>query len=82
MNDENQESNKATDDTLAVTGKEDTDLPTKSSFVLKRLWQTYNHNFLISLGLQYFNQNIMVTMGTLAAYDLLSNRYGMEPAEV
>jgi hypothetical protein len=70
------------DDTPAVKEKEDPDLPPKSSFVLKRLWQTYNHNFLVSLGLQYFNQNLTITMGFLAAYDILANRYGMEPEEV
>ena len=28
-----------------------------------RLWKTYDHNMLLALGLQYFNQSLTVTMG-------------------
>lgn len=54
----------------------------KEAFFLTRIWNLYNRNFLVSLALQYFSQNLTISMGFLVVYDLLKNRYGMEPSEV
>ena len=40
-----------------------------------RLWYNYDHNMLISLFLQYFNQNLVISMGLLVIYDILANKY-------
>ena len=37
---------------------------------------------LVSLFLQYFNQNLVISMGILVIYDILSNKYGLEPDQL
>ena len=51
-----------------------------SSWLLCRLFATYDTHFLLSLGLQYFN-NGMKVMLTLAFLDIFKNEFSLEPAE-
>ena len=51
----------------------------KGEWLLPRLWNTYDRNMLLSLALQYFNQNLTISMAFLAIYDLFKNKYGMQP---
>ena len=48
-------------------------------WILSRLWKTYDHNMLVATGLQYFVQNLTISMGFLAVYDALKNTYKLEP---
>ena len=50
-----------------------------STWLLCRLFATYDTHFLLSLGLQYFN-NGMKVMLTLAFLDIFKNEFGLEPA--
>ena len=60
--------------------KKDNEPPeSKGSWLLPRLWNTYDRNMLLSLALQYFNQNMTISMAFLAIYDLFKNKYGMQP---
>ena len=49
------------------------------SWILMRLWKTYDHNFLMCVGLNYFVQLFTISMGYLAVYDALKNTYDMQP---
>ena len=37
---------------------------------------------LLSLFLQYFNQNLTISMGILVVYDILADRYKVEPSQL
>ena len=54
----------------------------KGTWIGARLYYNYDHNMLMSLFLQYFNQNLIISMGLLVIYDILSNEYKLEPAEL
>ena len=47
---------------------------------LPRIFSTYDKAFLVSLGLQYFNNGVKVMTG-LAFLDMFKNKYDMSPAE-
>ena len=51
-----------------------------SNGFLCRLFSTYDTHFLLSLGLQYFNNGMKVMM-TLAFLDIFKTDFGLEPAE-
>ena len=42
---------------------------------MSRLWETYDRNMLLAVGLQYFVQNLTISMGHLVVYDALKNTY-------
>ena len=53
-----------------------------SKWLAVRMYNRYNHSFLLALGLQYFNTGLVLAMLSLATGYIFLNIYKLEPGKM